>query len=138
VNLRNAQWIVVVGLLVCGANKTMSVAPQPRGLEEAQNAFPDATGKDLVFVGTVTEIYPVSAAHSLREWAVVAHVDKVVSGEFSGTTFTFAIHSPARSGLLVGHTYTINATRTVAGYVVDEASAIVENASSKTKRRKAR
>jgi hypothetical protein len=80
-----------------------------------------AKTEDLVMVGTVTKIYPTAEPRSLRNWAVVVNVDRVVSGEFTGTSFTFAVHSPARAGLQVGRTYTIKATRTAAGYFVDEA-----------------
>jgi hypothetical protein len=123
--LRNATWIIILGFIIFGANNVLgfmcgAIIPS-RGFDGEQAAFTDTTAKDLVFIGTVTEIYPVSAARSSRNWAVVAHIDKVVSGEFSGTTFTFAIHSPARAGLRVGQTYTIKATWTAAGYIVNEA-----------------
>ena len=77
-------------------------------------------GGDLVLVGTVKEIQPRGGARSRKRWLVVVKVDRVVSGEFSGTTFAFAIHSPANAGLQVGKTYTVKATWTGAGYVVDE------------------
>jgi hypothetical protein len=123
--VRNATWIIVLGFIIFGANNDLgcmggAIIPS-RGLDGERAAIADSTAKDLVFIGTVTEIYPTSAARSLRNWAVVAYVDKVVSGEFAATTFTFAIHSPTRAGLRVGHTYTIKATWTTAGYIVDEA-----------------
>jgi len=69
------------------------------------------------------KIYPFSApAIVRRRWAVRAHVDRVVSGTFSGDTFTFTVHSPAQSGLRVGRAYTIKATWTIEGYVVDEST----------------
>ena len=76
--------------------------------------------KDLVFVGTVTKIYPLGSSHSQRRWAVLTRVDTIVSGEFSGTKFTFTVHSPSRAGLRVGRAYTITAVWTTEGYVVDE------------------
>ena len=79
--------------------------------------------KDLVFIGTITKIYPFSAPAAVRRrWAVRAHVDRVVSGTFSGDTFTFTVHSPAQSGLRVGRAYTIKATWMNEGYVVDEST----------------
>jgi len=81
--------------------------------EQAQN-------KDIEFVGTVTKIYPVEGL--LERWAILVHVDRVVSGEFSGTTFTFAIHSPSQAGLKVGRAYPVKAKWTDKGYVVDEPS----------------
>ena len=123
--LPNAIWISILGFIIFGANNVLGCTGgaiiASGGFDREQAAITVTTAKDLVFIGTVTEIYPVSAARSLRNWAVVALIDKVVSGEFSGTTFTFAIHSPARAGLRVGQTYTIKATWTAAGYIVDEA-----------------
>lgn len=80
-----------------------------------------AKAEGLVLVGTVTKIYQLADTRSRRSWAIVANVDRVLSGEFTGTSFTFAVHSPARAGLQVGRTYTIKATRTAEGYLVDEA-----------------
>lgn len=101
----NAIYIVILGSFLSWTGPSLQAAKT----------------KDLVVVGTVTKIYPTAEARSLRNWAVVANVDRVVSGEFSGTSFTFVVHSPARAGLQVGRTYTIEATRTAEGYVVDEA-----------------
>ena len=80
----------------------------------------DDSPKDLVFIGTVTKLYPTGLRYSRRDWAVQTHVDKVVSGTFSGTTFTFAVHSPAMAGLRVGRVYKIKATWTGDAYVVNE------------------
>jgi len=122
--MRNATSIVILGFIVFGANNVLGCAGRAiilsRGIDAERTAFTDTTARDLVFIGTVTEIQPAPAAHSLRNWAVVAHIDKLVSGEFSGTTFTFAVHSPARAGLRVGQTYTIKARWTAEGYIVDE------------------
>ncbi|SRR6266404_345817 len=76
--------------------------------------------KDLVLIGTVTKIYPFASPIVRRSWAVRAHVDRVVSGTFSGKTFTVTVHSPATAGLRVGRTYSIKATWTIEGYVVNE------------------
>ena len=75
--------------------------------------------RDLVFVGTVIEIDP-HGADLLKPWIVAVTVDRVVSGDFAGRTFEFAIHSPAKSGLEVGKAYTIKATWTGKGYAVDQ------------------
>jgi hypothetical protein len=127
--LRNATWIIVLGFLLFGANEvlgcTCGVSATPQSFDGAQAVstgtnLKSQKAKDLVLVGTVTEIHQRHAARSLKNWAVVVRIAKVVSGEFSGKTFTFAIHSPARAGLQVGQTYTIKATWTDKGYVVDE------------------
>ena len=101
---------------------SLTVAQSPFTLAQTQSSSTDLP-KDLVFIGTVRKIYPFSAPATLRRrWAVRAHVDRVVSGTFSGDTFTFTVHSPAQSGLRVGRAYTINATWTIEGYVVDEST----------------
>ena len=75
---------------------------------------------DLELVGTITKIYPLAAARSRRRWAIVAHVDSVSLGEFSGTTLSFTVHSPARAGLRINRAYMIKAKKTDRGYIVDE------------------
>ena len=91
------------------------------GFPQAQVSSDDSP-KDLVFIGTVTKIYPTGTRYSRREWAVLTRVDKVVSGTFSGATFTFTVHSPAMTGLRVGRAYTIKATWTRDGYVVNQST----------------
>ena len=81
---------------------------------------PDEPGQDLVFLGTVTEIKPISIPNSRIRWMVTATVDRVLSGQFSEKTFSFGIHSPTKSGLAVGKQYEIRATWTGQGYAVDE------------------
>ena len=112
--MRNATAVIVLGFLFFGVFgcACAAIAP-PQGFDGAKEG-------DLEFIGTVTKIYPLASIRSRRNWAVAMHVDKVVSGNFSGTTFTFAIHSPTLSGLQVGQTYTIKATWIDKGYVVDE------------------
>ena len=101
---------------------SLTVAQTPTTVAQTQSSSTHSP-KDLVFIGTITKIYPFSApATVLRRWAVRAHVDRVVSGTFSGDTFTFTVHSPAQSGLRVGRAYTIKATWTIEGYVVDEST----------------
>jgi hypothetical protein len=77
-----------------------------------------APTKTLVFEGTVTSIGIVD--HELKPWLVTVKVRKIVSGEFSGSTFQFVVHSPARAGLEKGRSYTIEAVRKDDGYTVDE------------------
>src|SRR5262245_33360251 len=76
--------------------------------------------KDLVFIGKVTSIEARHSGNDRRPWVVSTNVEKVLSGDFSGPTFAFAIHSPARAGLKVGESYTIPARWTGDGYLVDE------------------
>ena len=75
-------------------------------------------GKTLVFEGTVTSIGIVD--NERKPWLITVKVTRVVAGEFSGSTFEFVVHSPARSGLEMGHSYTIEAVWNGKGYIVDE------------------
>ncbi|MBV9929102.1 MAG: hypothetical protein JOZ96_29090 [Acidobacteria bacterium] len=109
-------WLIILGCLLVGANQLPA-----RGFSRAQSASPGGEKSyDLVLVGTVTKLYPVAAPRSRRRWAVVARVESVTSGEFSGATFTFTVHSPSRSGLRVNRAYVIRANKTDGGYLVDE------------------
>jgi hypothetical protein len=74
--------------------------------------------KTLVFEGTVVAIGTVK--HPRKPWVITVQVTKVVRGEFSGSTFEFLVHSPARSGLEKGRSYTIEAVWKDDGYAVDE------------------
>ena len=108
---------VILGLLLFGANQV-----PPRGFGQA-NSTPSVANpqpEELVLVGTVTKLYPLAVSRSRRRWAVVARVESVVSGEFSGATFTFSVHSPALAGLRVNRAYIIKATKTDRGYLVNE------------------
>src|SRR5260370_13982654 len=101
---------------------SLTVAQSPSALAQTQSSSTDLP-KDFVFIGTIIKIYSFSAPATVRRrWAVRAHVDRVLSGTFSGNTFTFTVHSPAQSGLRVGRAYTIKATWTVEGYVVGEST----------------
>lgn len=79
-----------------------------------------STKPDLVFVGTVESIEASPLPQSLANWVVTFRVDRIESGNFGGTTFSFRIHSPVKSGLEVGKQYLVEATRTDAGYTVDQ------------------
>lgn len=111
--------MLVLGLLLVGANQIPS-----RGFNRAQSVSSSAgpESDDLVLVGTVTKLYPLAAPRQRRRWAVVVRVDSVVSGEFTGATFTFAVHSPARAGLRVNRAYIVKAVRADGGYVVNEST----------------
>jgi len=77
--------------------------------------------KDLVLVGTVTKVAPRDhEPWDADRWAVTMTVDRIVSGDFFGTTVTFVIHSPGRAGLKVGKSCTIKAAWTENGYVSKE------------------
>jgi hypothetical protein len=73
--------------------------------------------KVLVLEGKVVEIGQID--HEQTAWLVTVKVEKVTTGEFSEPTFSFAIHSPAMSGLEKGRSYTVTAVWKNGGYVVD-------------------
>jgi hypothetical protein len=75
---------------------------------------------DLVFLGTVEKLEASPLPHSTANWIVHCRVDQVLSGNFSGKTFSFRVHSPAKSGLEVGRQHKIEAKRTTDGYSVDQ------------------
>lgn len=88
----------------------------------AQGAIAASRVEELVLIGTVTSIFQVDVPPpSLRRWGVTVRVEKVKVGHYSEPTFTFAIHSPARSGVKVGLRCTIVATKTgQEGYLVSD------------------
>ena len=75
-------------------------------------------GKDLVLVGRVSSI--TQGGTLPKPWIVTVDVEKIISGDFSGGQFAFAVHSPSRSGLEVGRSYTVRAAWKGKGYDVDE------------------
>jgi hypothetical protein len=86
-----------------------------------------APSKTIVLLGTVTEIFQTNAPPpSRKDWAVTIQVEKVRTGKYDEPTFTFAIHSPARAGLKIGHRYTIEATWDGHAYAVKETRPIKE------------
>jgi hypothetical protein len=74
--------------------------------------------KDLVFVGRVLRID--TNDNPIESFSIRMAVDQVLAGELAGSTFTFAIHSPARAMLEVGGVYEIKARWTGEGYRVSE------------------
>lgn len=119
--LRNLMSTIALGFLLFGALVcTLGAIAHHQTLAAGQATSTGVPAEDLVFIGTVQKVYPMPSGHSTRNWAVVTHIDKVISGEFSGTTFTFMVHSPARMGLRVGRAYTIKAMRSEGGYLVDD------------------
>ena len=123
---RSSITTILLGLYLCGADVILGHSNRALILSQrfdpAQAVSKESTveKRPLVFIGTVRRIYPVGSARSRRRWAVVTKVDRVVSGEFAGETFTFTVHSPARMGLQVGVTYTFEAEWRDGAYVVND------------------
>lgn len=74
----------------------------------------------LILRGTIESIQPASGASRRQRWQVTLRIEEVVKGRFDGATFTFAVHSPVKSGLAVGQHRTVRAQRSADGYIVDE------------------
>lgn len=86
-----------------------------------------APSRTTVLTGTVAEIFQANAPPpSRKDWAVTLRVEKVKLGKYDELTFTFAMHSPARVGLKVGHRYTVEATWDGHEYAVKETRPIKE------------
>jgi len=62
----------------------------------------------------------VSSTEATSGWGVTVHVESVESGTYSQPEFTFSVHSPSVSGLLIGERYTIVATASKVGFNVEE------------------
>ncbi|HKO94180.1 MAG TPA: hypothetical protein VJU61_23665 [Polyangiaceae bacterium] len=78
----------------------------------AQAALATPGVEEIVLTGTVTSIFQVIAPPgSDRHWGATLRVEKVKAGVYSEPTFTFTLHSPARSGVDVGGRCTIVATK---------------------------
>jgi len=109
----------VIGAVLTLIGSASSVTVEP--VRDAASVKDSPRVKDLVLVGTVTGVVQKNhRAAALESWTVTVTVDRIVSGTFSGPTFTFDIHSPGRSGLRVGKSCTIKATWRDNGYVAIE------------------
>ncbi len=73
----------------------------------------------LLFRGTVLALDPTPENRALERWVVTMSVDEVTEGAFTGKTLSFMVHSPVKSGLKLGASYTVRAERTSAGFTVD-------------------
>jgi hypothetical protein len=96
-------------LVVCALAACSSARP---------DTDPDAT--KLVISGVVTKIFPTAADETTLAWGVTVRVESVESGTYSQPEFSFRVHSPTLSGLVIGQRYTIVATRSKGGYTVDD------------------
>ena len=47
-------------------------------------------------------------------------MDELIEGVFAGKTFSFMVHSPVKSGLQQGASYTVRAERSSSGFTVDQ------------------
>jgi len=96
----------------------LGLAAQRSGEPSAQ-AGPDNQGEGhITLLVTVEKVEASPVPESTQNWIVQGRVDRVLSGGFSGKTFSFRVHSPAESGLEVGKQYRVEAKRTKDGYAV--------------------
>jgi len=73
----------------------------------------------LTFLGTIISIENSPIVNSDLNWIITVNVEKVISGSFSGNTFQFRVHSPARSALEIGRQYRMEFVLTQNGYIAD-------------------
>jgi hypothetical protein len=99
------------------ASTPPAAPPAPPAAPPGAPASPRRT---LRLAGSVSAIEPSSLPHSTKNWAVTLKVDEVLAGTFAGDTFTFRVHSPAKSRLAVGQHIELVAQATESGYVVDD------------------
>ncbi len=82
---------------------------------------PSPAGEEFVFIGTVTELAASALPKSsTQNWLVSTKVEATDSAEFIGKTVQFRIHSPIKSGIVVGHRYRFYTTRIDNFFTVDE------------------
>jgi hypothetical protein len=74
---------------------------------------------DLVFRGEVESIEISPLPGSPNNFVVTTRVLEVVAGSFSGSHFSFRIHSPSKSRIALGQQLEVRAQRVPAGYRVD-------------------
>jgi hypothetical protein len=94
-----------------------SCAPGPKGTSDAASAEDAGT---LRFQGTVIALDPTPASRAYDRWIVTMTVDEVIEGVFADQTFSFLVHSPEKSGLQQGTSYTVRAERSSSGFTVDQ------------------
>ena len=80
----------------------------------------NSSAAQIVIRGVVTEIFPTGDSQATSDWGVTVYVESVESGTYSQPEFTFSVHSPSLSGLVVGGHYTIVATASKVGFKVEE------------------
>jgi len=116
------QVLFLAGLSGCTPPHHEPAAPESVGVASPSNASApgNSNSADLTFLGTVISIEVADTGDRFKNWLVTTGVDKVVSGGFFGSQFSFAVHSPSRSRLEVGKQYRIRAARTQEGYLVDQ------------------
>ena len=86
----------------------------------ASTSSPAATS-EVLLSGTVIGIEAGKTADPRKRWLVTMKIERVVSGHYPEPELRFAIHSPVKSGLISGKTYTVRATRSEGGgYDVDQ------------------
>jgi hypothetical protein len=116
--------LLVAGVYGCAPLQDKPSAPQSAELASANPSSAStpssSNGADLTFLGTVTSIDAANTGNPGKKWVVTTRVDKILSGDFGGSNFAFAVHSPVQAGLEVGTQYRIRATRTLEGYLVDQ------------------
>lgn len=64
--------------------------------------------EETVLQGTVIGIRPAQGQHLHQKWCVTLQVDSIVVGYYTEQTFSFSVHSPTKSGIVIGGQYMIH------------------------------
>lgn len=70
------------------------------------------------FVGTVERVEYSPLVNSDLNWAIYMKVNRVLSGQYGGDSFTFRVRNPTREGLEVGRAYRVKAVPFGRGYQI--------------------
>ncbi len=60
---------------------------------------------------TVTAIRPARGPHPHLMWLITFQVNAVIAGDYSEPTFSLHIHSPDKSGIVVGGQYVVELSK---------------------------
>jgi len=93
-----------------------------RGLWAGAAAGAVRPAADLVMRVRVERIFINRLPRSRLNHVVKTKVLEVLRGAFSGKTFDFRLHSPARAGIKAGSVVFIGARKVGSGYIVDDTS----------------
>ena len=107
---------MLLGLIATMFLSIASCIPDAHGPGNTLSAESAGT---LRFRGTVLALDPTPENRALERWVVTMSVDEVSEGAFTGQTFSFMVHSPVKSGLQLGASYTVRAVSTSVGFTVD-------------------
>ena len=108
--------------LLVAENAALPLSQRDLLAKMISGSMPEPSGKEsgeLVFLGKVESIDISPLENSRNNFIVKTRVLKVVKGSFDGSHFSFRIHSPVKSRIVVGRELEVKAKRSQEGYLVD-------------------